>query len=108
MNPMISTLWTVVETYENVPFNAILQRRGNAALSREHVAARIDKSRAPVFGLPRNWYNEDWYRNLESYEQKQLAAKPDEPIPKLVRRRLLMCSPAYILKCRLQRFIVDS
>jgi hypothetical protein len=84
LNPKFSALWASVETYDNVPFDAILQRRGNASLSREHVARRVDKARAPIVGLPRNWYDEDWYRSLQSYQQKKLHLRADEPIPDLV------------------------
>jgi hypothetical protein len=74
LNPKFSALWASVETYENVPFDAILQCRGNASLSREHVARRVDKDRVPIIGLPRNWYNEDWYCSLQSFQQRKLQS----------------------------------
>jgi hypothetical protein len=84
LNPKFSALWASVETYENVPFDAILQRRGNAALSRELVARRVNKNRVPIIGLPRNWYDDDWYRSLQGFQQKKLCSRADEPIPDLV------------------------
>jgi hypothetical protein len=93
LNPEISDLWAVVETYDNIPFDAILQRRGNASLSRAHPARRTNKTRAPIVGLPRNWYNNDWYCNLQSYQQKRLHSQADEPIPGLVCDLLPRCIP---------------
>ena len=84
LNPKFSALWASVETYENVPFESIYQRRGNAALSREVLATRVDKDRVPIIGLPRNWYDDDWYRSLQGFQQKKLGSRADEPIPDLV------------------------
>jgi hypothetical protein len=90
LNPKFSELWASVETYENVPFDAILQRRGNAALSCQFIPKRVDKKRVTVIGLPRNWYDEDWYRSLQSFQQKKLQSRTDEPIPDLVCGLLLL------------------
>jgi hypothetical protein len=88
LNPQFSELWASVETYDNIPCDAILHRRGNAALSRERVSRRVDNKRPVIIGLPRNWYRDDWYRSLQGFQQKKLFSQPDEPIPDLVCNRL--------------------
>jgi len=98
LNPQFSELWASVETYDNIPFDAILHRRGNAALSRAHVARRVDKKRPPIIGLPRNWYKDDWYRGLQGFQQKKLFSRADEPIPALV------CNLLQALRCVADNF----
>jgi hypothetical protein len=106
LNPKISALWASVETYENVPFDAILQRRGNASLSRKHIARSVNKARLPIIGLPRNWYNDNWYRSLESFQKRKLESRTDEPIPDLVCDLLLPLLPL-CRRSQFSRLLVD-
>lgn len=57
-------------------------QRGNRVLLRIHDSYKVDHLRV-VHGLPRNWYDPDWWRSLPSWEQSSLNAIAPAPIPTL-------------------------
>jgi hypothetical protein len=85
LNPEISDLFAAVETYDNrTTLQERFLRRGNLPLYRDPVAKRTDSKRQPLLGLPRNWYDDDWFRGLGRLDQRLMNAATEEPIPVLV------------------------
>ena len=57
-------------------------QRGNRVLVRAYESYKTNDYRV-VHGLPRNWYDPDWWRSLPSWEQSSMKATEPIPIPTL-------------------------
>ena len=87
LSPAISDLFAAVETYDKPALRPreVFLRRGNLPLYRDPTAKRTDDKRPPILELPRNWYDDEWYKGLGRLGQLLIRATPEEPIPVLVR-----------------------
>jgi hypothetical protein len=86
LSPGISDLFAAVETYDKTSLRPeeVHLRRGNLPLYRDPIAKRTDDKRPPILELPRNWYDDDWYKGLGRLGQLLIGAMPEQPIPVLV------------------------
>lgn len=87
--PEFRWLWWAVETYCAEPspvavYTGAPSHRGNRPCHRLWDARKMSR-RAPVPGLPKNWYNPTWWTSLTPAEQRSLAPADPLPIPTLVR-----------------------
>ena len=57
--------------------------RGNRPFMRIPVHRSTNNKRRPINGLPRNFYNPDWWKVLLPHQQSALEVEPDVVIPKL-------------------------
>jgi hypothetical protein len=85
-------LFHTMDTWKSaVNDEGFMAPRGNRPLP------RLLKSKGPVEGtatkrLPRNWYNETWYRSLSDPKKALLNPTPNRPIPSLVSLIYFVCS----------------
>ena len=77
-----STLFARLDTFSRDGKAIKKDQRGNRVLLRIYDSYKVNDLRL-VHGLPRNWYNPDWWRSLPSWEQSGLQAKEPAPIPTL-------------------------
>ncbi|TDL24057.1 hypothetical protein BD410DRAFT_802359 [Rickenella mellea] len=81
----ITDLFDAVESYRDAHLHLKhRQARGQSAPARLFTPKRVDKERAPVHGLPRNWYNPTYYSTLKPSERRLLEELPELPIPTLL------------------------
>ena len=62
----------------------MLEQIGNSSLKQYWEAGRKEVKSAPVPGLPRNWYNDDWFQGLTVGARSMLSVQKDIAIPGLV------------------------
>ncbi|KAI9459519.1 hypothetical protein HD554DRAFT_2041861 [Boletus coccyginus] len=85
LSPSISLLFRSVESYEPaVRIENMREQIGNSSFVRHWEPRSKDTKSGPVGGLPRNWYNDDWFRGLDSGARKMLVAQKEVAIPTLV------------------------
>jgi hypothetical protein len=96
LNQRISDLFIAVETYDKTSIQLYL-RRGNSPLYRDPIA-RIDTARPPIPSLPRNWYDDAWFKGLHPLDQMLLGVAPEEPIPILVCPVISLRSTVLLIK----------
>jgi hypothetical protein len=97
LNQQITDLFVAVETYDKTSIQHYL-RRGNLPLYRDPIAKQINTERRAIPCLPRNWYDDNWFKGLHHLDQMLLGAAAEEPIPVLVCTSYLshyMYSPDY-------------
>lgn len=87
INRDISQLFDSVESYRDANIHLKHQQaKGQSAPLRLFMPMKeSDESRKPVHGLPRNWYDAEYYLALQPAQQRMLGAIPDHHIPVLVR-----------------------
>ena len=75
---------TLFHTLESYAGDHVLKRdkRGNRQLERRPLNFSINNDRV-VRGLPLNWYDPDWWRQLSTWDQASLKAGEEQPIPVL-------------------------
>ena len=75
---------TLFHTLESYAGDNVLKKdkRGNRQLERRHQNFTSNNARV-VYGLPLNWYDPDWWRQLSVWEQAELEAGEKQPIPVL-------------------------
>ncbi|KAI9439155.1 WD40-repeat-containing domain protein [Lactarius indigo] len=78
LNPAIAKIWAAVESYPS----SLRPSRGNRAFKRIVKAKSISKNRAPLPGLPVNFYNPQWLQ--ASPARFQRGVKAEVPLPVLV------------------------
>ncbi|KAH6901379.1 hypothetical protein BKA70DRAFT_1230120 [Coprinopsis sp. MPI-PUGE-AT-0042] len=61
------------------------QRGGNPGLNRVRKLAPVASRRLAMRGLPRNYYDEDWFTLLPARQQEALGALDPRPLPELKR-----------------------
>ena len=85
INPGISCLFQFVETYESAQrIENMLEQVGNLSLKHCWKAGRKEGKLTPIPGLPRNWYNDDWFKGLTAGARLMLSVCKDIAIPSLV------------------------
>lgn len=90
LNPKITELWVALDSYQHAVMEELLvkirNRRGNPGLPRSDTRVRLDSDvPAPKF-LPRNWYADDWWIQLNEGAQLAIAAEDPVDIPTLMMR----------------------
>ncbi|KAI9567123.1 hypothetical protein HD554DRAFT_2270715 [Boletus coccyginus] len=84
LSPSISLLFRSVESYEPaVRIENMREQIGNSSFVRHWEPQSKDTKSGPVRGLPHNWYNDDWFRGLDSGARKMLVARKEVAIPTL-------------------------
>ena len=79
-----STSRITVETYESAHrMENMLEQVGNSLLKCWEARRKEGKS-TPIPGLPRNWYNDDWFKGLTAGVRSMLSVRKDIAIPSLV------------------------
>jgi hypothetical protein len=84
INPELTGLFHVIDTWKSaVQDESFSTPRGNRPLT------RLATSKVPVEGhvtkgLPRNWYDETWYKSQSDAKKILLNTLPSRPIPYLV------------------------
>ena len=75
---------TLFHTLESYAGDSIFKKdkRGNRQLERRPHNFTTNNTRV-VRGLPLNWYDPDWWRQLSVWEQAELEAGEKQPIPVL-------------------------
>lgn len=85
VNSQLADLFTVVDSYRWAVQNEGMStgNRGNKPLPR---APQPKTAAYPpaVKGLPRNWYNDQWFKAQPPAQRALLKAAPARPIPSLV------------------------
>lgn len=97
INPALADIFHVIDDWKSVKDGETFRdARGNRPLARGTKRKRPVNSK-PVTGLPRNWYNDMWYRQLHDGKRKLLDATEELSIPSLVslRRFVLSHFPHY-------------
>ncbi|KAI9462601.1 hypothetical protein HD554DRAFT_2041178 [Boletus coccyginus] len=85
LSPSISLLFRSVESYEPaIRIENMREQIGNSSFVHHWEPRSKDTKSGPVGGLPRNWYNDDWFRGLDSGARKMLVARKEVAIPTLV------------------------
>ena len=85
LNHEISELFDAVETYDALrPPGAVPNKRGKMPYPRLFGAIRDSGDRAAKPRLPRNWYNDEWFKKSSRMTKIHLAPTEDVPIPALV------------------------
>ncbi|KAG6381508.1 hypothetical protein JVT61DRAFT_92 [Boletus reticuloceps] len=84
INPRISQLFHAVDSYESsIREENMRSRLGNAPLLR-HYEPRTKNMRAKaISSLPRNWYDDSWFKGLSTGERVALSAGEDAELPTL-------------------------
>ena len=82
LNREFSTLFARLDTFTRDGKAIKKDKRGNRVLFRVYDHYKVNADRV-VHGLPRNWYDPDWWRSLPSWEQSLMQAKEPTPIPTL-------------------------
>ena len=81
-NRELSTLLARLDRISRDGMTIKKDQRGNRVLFRVYDHYKVNPDRV-VHGLPRNWYDPDWWRSLPSWEQSLMEAKEPAPIPTL-------------------------
>ncbi|TDL14062.1 hypothetical protein BD410DRAFT_810027 [Rickenella mellea] len=80
----VTDLVDAVETYRDALRDEVnAQRRGNASPRRLFAWKEVNTTRQPVRGLPRNWYDDTWYKALQPGARSWLNAGKDRAVPVL-------------------------
>lgn len=96
INPAITTLFEAVDTYEKaVADECLMSAAGNKPIPRIYIATKTDHNNPPVRKLPRNWYNDDWYKTRTTAYRSFLEASSAVPIPCLVS----ICDSDVVFQC---------
>ena len=82
LNREFSTLFARLDTIPREGMAIKKDQRGNRVLLRSYDNYNINHQRV-VRGLPRNWYDPDWWRSLPSWEQSRMKVIESVPIPAL-------------------------
>ena len=82
INRELSTLFAQLDTLTRDGKVIKKDQRGNRVLVRAYESYKTNDHRV-VPGLPRNWYDPDWWRSLPSWEQSSMKATEPIPIPTL-------------------------
>ena len=84
IHPDLTDLFHAMDTWKTAVDNeGFMAPRGNRPI------LRLPISKTPVVGvatkkLPRNWYNDTWFKSLSDPKKSLLNAGPSRPIPSLV------------------------
>ena len=85
LNNDISELLDAVETYDDLrPPGAVPDGRGKPPFPRLFNAVHCSNERAAKPKLPRNWYDDEWFKQCSISKKYHLAASENVEIPKLV------------------------
>ena len=88
VNEELSALFDCIETYfQAIEDEQFKDLRGNRPLRRDRDYRRVDTTRTVQKGLPINFYDPTWLRSLPPATRRRLNARPEMPIPHLVRLR---------------------
>ncbi|KAI9573727.1 hypothetical protein HD554DRAFT_2035461 [Boletus coccyginus] len=84
INPAIFRLFLSVETYESAHrIENMLEQVGNLLLKRCWEAGRKEVKSTPIPELPRNWYDDDWFKGLAAGAHSVLSVRKYIAIPSL-------------------------
>ncbi|KAF9231790.1 hypothetical protein BU15DRAFT_21090, partial [Melanogaster broomeanus] len=87
LSPVISELFDCVESYNTALHEERMTvHTGNSSLQRIFEPRRTDMKAVALDRLPRNWYDEEWYKARSASGRAMLSVRKDVPIPTLVCR----------------------
>ena len=97
INPELMEMFHVVNTWKSFKQQELLaggDLRGNKSLKRNH------RDKPPAIGtvkrkLPRNWYEDTWFKSLPAGQQGKLNVMPYRPIPTPVRSNIALLMATY-------------
>lgn len=82
LNPHFATLFSTLDDYSRDGVVLKRDKRGNRKLGRLSNHFKVNTERV-VRGLPENWYDPEWWRNLPTWDQKKLETESFRPLPTL-------------------------
>ncbi|KIK76586.1 hypothetical protein PAXRUDRAFT_18090 [Paxillus rubicundulus Ve08.2h10] len=84
LSPFISELFDCVESYNTALHEECMTvHTGNSSLERMFEPHHTDTKAVALDQLPRNWYDEEWYKAHSVSGRTMLSAHKDVPIPTL-------------------------
>jgi hypothetical protein len=90
LSPPISA---ILRELDNVTKRAkarrLVHRKGNRPLPQKPGETKVLYKTSPSSSLPRNWYRENWYGNLDMYQKHDLKASDPEELPTIVSCHLI-------------------
>ena len=97
INPELMEMFHVVDTWKSFKQQELLaggDLQGNKSLKRNH------RDKPPAIGtvkrkLPRNWYEDTWFKSLPAGQQGKLNVMPYRPIPTPVRSNIALLMATY-------------
>ncbi|KAF8834053.1 hypothetical protein BDN67DRAFT_1016910 [Paxillus ammoniavirescens] len=89
LSPFISELFDCVESYNTALHEERMTvHTGNSSLERMFEPRHMDTKAVALDRLPRNWYDEEWYKARSASGRTMLSVCKDVPIPTLGRHPL--------------------
>ncbi|KIJ10605.1 hypothetical protein PAXINDRAFT_16440 [Paxillus involutus ATCC 200175] len=86
LSPFILELFDCVESYNTALHEErMTMHTGNSSLERMFEPRHMDTNAVALDRLPRNWYDEEWYKARSASGRTMLSARKDVPIPTLHR-----------------------
>ena len=82
LNPHFATFFSTLDDYSRDGVVLKRDKRGNRKLGRLPNHYKVNTERV-VRGLPENWYDPEWWRNLTPWEQKKMETISSRPLPTL-------------------------
>ena len=85
LSPRISQLVHAMDSYEpSVREESMYSRLGNTSLARHYEPCKKNTRTKAISSLPRNWYDDVWFRGLSAGERTFLSVLADVELPSLV------------------------
>lgn len=85
ISPVITGLLHAVESYAPATYEENMSVPvGNSSLPRLMTAKRTAQTSIAITSLPRNWYDDQWYKANSSSARALLGARKDFEVPNLV------------------------
>lgn len=86
LDPILAAYWDMVTQAMNEAAQLLLQPgpRSQGNISRPVHEGVIESTRAPMHGLPSNWYDQIWFEGLRISERIRLKAAKPQPFPTFV------------------------
>jgi hypothetical protein len=93
VNSDLVDLFHAVDTWQSaVNDECLVPTCGNRPLTRLHMSKESVVEHV-MKGLPRNWYDDTWYKSQSDPQKLVLSTRPSQPIPSLVSFRFPFFPP---------------